>query len=137
MLELDYQVMKILNRSNDIKVGDISKKINIPHSTIGSCVKRLTKKGFVRYKPYQPVILTEKGRDLAIELNRHAHLLEMLLVNELKIKADDAHRESDKFNLLLSCEVINKICERYGHPKKCPCGEEILSSSFCICKNKD
>ncbi len=136
MLDLDYHVLKILFRSESMKVGDISKKMNIAHSTIGSCIKRLENDGYVIYKRYKPVHLSEKGKDLAIELTRHARLLEMLLINELKITAEDAHAECEKFNLLFSCNIIKKICEIYGHPNKCPCGEEILSSSECICEEK-
>ena len=137
MEDLDYKVLRLLYQHYALKVGAISKKIEIPHSTIGSCIKRLETKKYVSYERYKPVVLTEKGNDVAMELIRHARLLEMLLINEFKIKAEAAHAECEKFNLLFSCDVINKICERYGHPKKCPCGEEILSSSFCICKNKD
>lgn len=134
MLDLDYQVLKILYSSENVKVGDISKRINTAHSTIGSCIKRLENEGYVIYKRYKPVILSEKGKDLSIELTRHARLLEMLLINELKMNAEEAHAECEKFNLLFSCNVIKRICERYGHPKECPCGEEILSSSDCICE---
>jgi DtxR family Mn-dependent transcriptional regulator len=136
MLDLDYRILRLLNQYGALKVGNIAKKFEIPHSTIGSCIKRLEDKRYVIYERYRPVKLTDKGRDVAIELTRHARLLELLLINELKINAEDAHAESEKFNLLLSCEIINKICERYGHPKQCPCGEEILSSSYCICAKK-
>lgn len=136
MLNLEYHVLKILYRSERMKVGDISKKMNVAHSTIGSCIKRLENNGYVIYKRYKPVFLSEKGKDLAIELTRHARLLEMLLINELKITAEEAHAECEKFNLLLSCSVIKRICEIYEHPKKCPCGEEILSSSDCICEKE-
>lgn len=133
MLDIDYQVLRKLFKIGALKVGDLAKKLNFPHSTVGSCIKRLENQGYVNYERYRPVILSEKGRDLTIELKRHAHLLEMLLINELEIEAEDAHNECEKFNLLFSCNVINKICERYGHPKKCSCGEEILNSSDCYC----
>ena len=94
----------------------------------------MEKKGYVNYERYKPVFLSEKGIDLTIELKRHTHLLETLLVNELEIEADSAHAECEKINLLFSCNIINKICERYGHPKECTCGEEILNSSECFCK---
>ena len=82
------------------------------------------------------VELTSKGKDLAIELIRHARLLEIFLHNELGVKPELAHRESENINLLFSCETINKICKKYKHPKKCPCGEEILSSSHCGCETE-
>ncbi|MFX1570443.1 MAG: metal-dependent transcriptional regulator [Promethearchaeota archaeon] len=134
MLDIDFQVLKELFKNSALKVGDLAKKLNHPHSTVGSCVKRLENNGYVNYERYKPVSLTTKGRDLTIELKRHAHLLEMLLVNELEIEADNAHAECEKINLLFSCNIINKICERYDHPKECSCGEEILNSSECFCK---
>lgn len=103
---------------------------------MGSCITRLKRKEIVNYEAYHEVELTSKGRDLAIELIRHARLIETLLHYELGVKSELAHRESEKLNLLFSCETINKICKKYGHPKKCPCGEEILSSSRCICETE-
>lgn len=137
MQDLDYIVVKLLYRqSTPLKIGKIAKELRVPHSTLGSCITRLKRKEIVIYEAYHEVELTSKGRDLAIELIRHARLIETLLHYELGVKSELAHRESEKLNLLFSCETINKICKKYGHPKKCPCGEEILSSSRCICETE-
>ncbi|MFX1320003.1 MAG: metal-dependent transcriptional regulator [Promethearchaeota archaeon] len=137
MLDLDYKVLKILYHNNNLyKVGNIARKLKLPHSTIGSCVKRLEENEYVIYERYKPVVLSTKGKDLATELIRHARLLELLLHHELGIKPKQAHQESEKFNLLFSCETINKICEKYSHPEECPCGEEISNSSDCFCEKK-
>lgn len=126
--------MKTLQRKNvPLKVGEISRELDIPHSTIGSCVKRLEENGFVVYNRYEPVHLSNDGINLANELIRHCQLLEVLLFNELGLDKEEAHTESEKFNLLLSCNTINKICEKYGHPKLTPCGETIYNSSNCFC----
>ena len=135
MLDLDYKVLKILYRSSKpLKVGELSKLLELPHSTVGTCIKRLEKGNYVIYKRYQPVILSESGIDLAIELIRHAKLMEILLIEELDLNVKEAHEESEKFNLLLSCNIINRICEKYNHPNKSPCGEVILNSSDCYCE---
>lgn len=135
MLDLDYMVLKLLFRAEKpLKVGDIAKNLGLPHSTIGSSVKRLEEENHVIYKRYQPVRLSESGKDLAIEVIRHAQLMEVLLYYELGLSEKEAHNESEKFNLLFSCNTINRICEKYEHPKECPCGEPILSSQDCHCK---
>ena len=135
MLDLDYKVLKELYRSSDsLKVGDLAKILELPHSTIGSCIKRLEEYKYVIYKRYKPVNLSKRGKDLAIEVIRHAQLMEILLYNELGLSIEEAHKESEKFNLLLSCNIINKICEKYNHPKECPCGELILGSQNCRCE---
>lgn len=138
MLELDYKVLKkIYHSSKHLKVGDLAKILRFPHSTIGSCIKRLEENGYVTYERYNPVSLSKDGESLAVELTRHARLLELLLHNELGLNPKDAHNESEKFNLLFSCNTINRICAKYSHPKICPCGEEILNSSECFCEKKD
>ncbi|MFX1406998.1 MAG: metal-dependent transcriptional regulator [Promethearchaeota archaeon] len=136
MLDIDYKILKILYRSSKfLKVGQLARNLKLPHSTIGSCVKRLENEKLVIYERYKPVILSNKGIDLAKELIRHAQLLELLLFKELNLRAEEAHEESEKFNLLFSCNTINKICEKYGHPKECPCGENILNSNNCFCED--
>ena len=134
MLDLDYKILKLLYRSQkSLKVGEISKIMDLPHSTVGTCIKRLEKEKYVIYKRYQPVLLSDKGKDLAIELIRHAKLMEKLLFEELGLSIEEAHEESEKFNLLFSCSTINKICEKYNHPTTSPCGELILNSKDCHC----
>ncbi len=152
MVDIDFTVVKTLFKSpKGLKIGEIKRILdmdsnlkhmevfyekNIPHSTLGSCIKRLNDKGYVDYKPYHEVHLTKQGAELAKELNRHSRLLEVLLYNELNLSPEIAHYESEKFSLLFSCETINKICEKYDHPKACPCGEQILSSTVCTCSEK-
>jgi DtxR family Mn-dependent transcriptional regulator len=137
MMDLDYKVIKLIFRLEEpVKISHLSKKMVIAHSTLGSCIKRLKNEGYVNYEAYHEVKLTSKGNNLAKELIRHARLIEILLYSELGVKPELAHKESEKLNLLLSCETINKICKKYGHPKRCPCGEEILSSSHCVCEDE-
>ncbi len=137
MQDLEYTVIKLLYRKKvPLKVGKLAKELSIPHSTLGSCIARLKTKGLVAYEAYREVELTSKGKDLAIELFRHARLLEIFLHKELGVKPELAHSESENLNLLFSCETINRICKKYKHPKKCPCGEVILSSSRCVCESE-
>ncbi len=138
MMDLDYKVLKYLYRSQKpMKIGTIAKDLGIKHSTLGSCIsKRLRTKGYVNYEAYREVELTQRGKNLAIELVRHTQLLEVLLYNALGLSKEEAREESEKFNLLFSCNTINIICEKFGHPTRCPCGELILNSSECYCEEE-
>lgn len=143
MLDIDYQILKILYRNKEkVRVKHIQKEIKlkraieIPLSTINSCLERLEKKSYIDWIRYSPLQLTEKGAELAKELIRHAQLIELLLYNELDLSADEAHIESEKLNLLFSCNTINKICEKYEHPSECPCGDTIPSSINCYCEKE-
>lgn len=140
MLDIDYQILKIIYRidgkgrlkriQEEIKAN---KGVKIALSTINSCLERLEKEEYVNWVRYSHVELTNKGENLAKELLRHAQLLELLLHKELKLSVDKAHEESEKLNLMFSCNTINKICEKYNHPNYCPCGKEIPNSDSCYC----
>ena len=140
MLDIDYQILKIIFR-NDEKVRlkkiqseiKLIKGIKIALSTINSCLERLEKADFINWIRYSHVELTQKGINLAKELLRPTRLLELLLYNELELSVDKAREESEKLNLILSCETINRICEKYNHPNYCPCGKEIPNSESCYC----
>ncbi|MFW9822711.1 MAG: iron dependent repressor, metal binding and dimerization domain protein [Candidatus Thorarchaeota archaeon] len=134
MLDIDYKIICYLNKNKKRKVGDIARHFKLAHSTVGSSVKRLEEEYLVVYKRYQWVELTIKGKNIANELLRHAHLLELLLHKELGLTVEQANQESAKFNLLFSCDTINKICEKYNHPKMCPCGVEINITPNCFCE---
>ena len=140
MLDIDYQILKIIFRNrNNARLKQIQKEfvhingINIPLSTLNSCLERLEKREYIEWIRYRPPFLKEKGAQLAKELLRHAQLLEVFLCNELGLTADEGHKESEKLNLLLSCNTVQKICEKYNHPSISPCGEKILNSRSCSC----
>ncbi len=143
MADLDCKILKIIYRNNkvakikEIKNALISKDYcNIRYSTIDSCIIRLEKQNYVKWEKYKEISLTDKGINFTKELIRHAQLLEILLFNELGLTAEEAHLESEKFNLLFSCNVINKICKKYQHPERSPCGELILDTKKCSYSEK-
>ncbi|MFW9875012.1 MAG: hypothetical protein ACFFG0_18040 [Candidatus Thorarchaeota archaeon] len=62
MLDLDFRVIKFLFKSQkSMKIGEIRKEFDLPHSTLGSCIKRLKNRNFVDYEPYHEVNLTKNG----------------------------------------------------------------------------
>jgi DtxR family Mn-dependent transcriptional regulator len=140
MLDIDYQILKIIYRIEGwVRLKEIQKEIKankgveIALSTINSCLERLEREGYIYWERYSHVELTHNGENIAKELLRHAQLLELLLHKELELSVDKAHEESEKLNLIFSCETINKICEKYNHPNYCPCGNEIPNSDSCFC----
>ena len=99
MLDLDYQILKIIYRNKDnARLKQIQKEfldsneINIPLSTLNSCLERLEKKEYIEWVRYKPPTLNDKGAQLAKELLRHAQLLEVFLCNELGLSVEEARQ---------------------------------------------
>ena len=115
------------------KIGTLAQVLNLKNSTLSMALRRLNESGLVYWKPYKEVKLTKAGVDYAKELWRHQRMLEYVLVNEIGVEPQKAHEEANELTRPLSCETINAICGKYGHPAKCPCGDPIWIPSTCNC----
>lgn len=110
---------------------ELADELEMPQSTVATAVARLVKKGFLTHSKGMPVKITKEGRFLGNERLRHHRLLEVLLVETLGMDHDDAHNESLKLMLLVSCAIINQIDERFNFPENCPCGHTIPTTDIC------
>ena len=108
-----------------IKAGEIVKELKLKHSTLNSVLKRLTKQQLIKWEKYGAVHLTEVGTSKAAHLTNHHFIIEKFLKETLDISDDFAHKEALNLSRLISCELIEKICEKY---KYCP---NTMNYNFC------
>ena len=127
---LENKILNYLEKINSpISVGVLSKALNIKHSTVNSAVKRLVEKRFVRWEPYRSVELVAAGKKEAQHFKLHEHLVAHFLMDVLNLTEEFAHEEARKIANVISCDLIERICEVYSHPNQCLCGE-ILPNGF-------
>lgn len=115
------------SKKGPISVGILAKALKIKHSTANSAIKRLIEKGYIKWEPYKNIELIEAGVKEAEHLKLHEHLISLFLMETLNLKEMSAHTEARKIASVVSCEVIDKICEKYGHPTQCSCGVDLPS----------
>ena len=112
-----------------IKAGELVKHLQLKHSTLNSALKRLSKKNIIDWEKYGAVQLTEAGKSNAAHITNHHFIIEKFLKDSLNISDDFAHREALKLAGRISCELIDKICEKYDY---CP---ETMNYKFCEHRN--
>jgi len=108
-----------------LRVGTIAKSLNIKHSTANSAIKRLVEKNHVKWEPYKFVELISAGKKEAQHFKLHEHLMGLFLMDSLQISEKLAHEEARKIANVISCDLIERICEVYSHPSQCLCGETL------------
>ena len=137
LLESEKEVLYfLLEWIRPIRIGDLRDRLNKPHSTVNSIIKRLKENGLVTWKRYGTVELTQEGKGVASHFSRHHRLLELFLVDTLELTAKEAHIESEFIAASLTCNLVNKIGQyltnKHGTiPKNCPCGEPIPEEKIC------
>jgi len=115
------------------KVGTtlIAKTVRVQPATVTEMLQKLAEKGLLRYKRYYGVELTEEGIVEAKKLLRKHRLLETLFVNALCYEVQKACEEASKLDHYASEDLVNTICQNYGHPDTCPCNKTIFSDEGC------
>jgi len=130
LMTLEDKILNYLEKINKpISVGALAKALNFKHSTVNSAVKRLVGKKFVIWEPYRSVELVAAGKKEAQHFKLHEHLVALFLMDVLNLTEEFAHEEARKIANVISCDLIERICEAYSHPNQCVCGE-ILPNGF-------
>lgn len=128
-------ILKRLHKKSENKVtGDVvnargtaaalSVELGISEGTVKSVMKILIRKGMVRESNggYE---LTDSGNIEALRLVRSHRLWETYLTEKNIARKEDIHSEAEKFEHILSDDLVSEIDEELGHPEKDPHGSPI------------
>jgi len=73
-------VAEILTRQATCRVTDLARRFAVSHVTVNRIVDRLQKEGLLLTEPYQPISLTDEGKQLAARCRaRHEIVYQFLL----------------------------------------------------------
>jgi len=123
-----------------IRVVDLFKKINKEYhfdrsrQTLHSLIKKLRKNELVSWEPHKSVILTETGKEHALHVTWHMHLLESYFQETLDMTADIRTKEALKLTPIVSCEFIDAITK--FHQNDCELQEAIKAGNLCTAESK-
>jgi len=103
----------------------IAERLEVSAPSATNMLKRLAAGDLVAYEPYRGATLTQKGREVALEIVRHHRLLETYLVEALGVPWDEAHAEAEVLESALSEALEERISAALGHPRFDPHGHPI------------
>jgi len=112
--------------NNNIKSVEIAKRLSVSKAAVSKMIRRLNDQNLIKISPYSTVSLTQKGERKAKILIRKHRLIEVFLVNVLKINKKKIHEEAHKLEHSFSDETIKKLDAFLGAPKFSPEGRPIL-----------
>lgn len=104
---------------------------------VSETLRRLARQGLVAYAPYKPVVLTDEGRRLALEMVRRHRLLETFLVNTLGYTWDEVHDDAERLEHAVTPLLMARIDELLGHPEADPHGDPIPAADLSVPHHED
>jgi DtxR family Mn-dependent transcriptional regulator len=124
----DYlRALYVLSRNGKtVTTTEVSEHFKIAPASVTEMLKKLAKKGYVKYSPYHGARLTDKGLQVAEKVTRKHRLLERFLHDVLRIRNDRVHAEACEMEHTLSDEAEESLCRLMKHPDKCPDDEKII-----------
>lgn len=108
-----------------VSTGQLAEAMRVSPGTVTSMLKTLASTGLATYKPYEGARLTPSGRKLALRMIRRHRLLELFLVQTLKLTWDQVHPEAENLEHAVSDDLIDRIDAFLGHPVHDPHGDPI------------
>lgn len=114
-----------LNGKEAILTNDIAIALKMKPASVTDMMKRLSDKKIISYKKYYGVLLTKKGKEIALNIIRKHRLWEVFLVKKLNFKWDEVHDIAEQLEHINSQELVNKLDDFLGNPKFDPHGDAI------------
>ena len=118
-------IYKLQAKSGRVATSALALRLGISDASVSDMVKKLSEQGMVRHVPYKGVVLTEKGRRLALKIVRRHRLWELFLVQMLNYPWDKIDAEAERLEHLTSDDLERKLDESLGFPQIDPHGDPI------------
>lgn len=112
-----------------VSTNAIAEQMDTKPSSVTDMVKKLSEKGFVAYKKYQGVSLTDKGIEKALSVVRKHRLWEVFLVDKLDFAWDEVHEIAEQLEHIKSEKLTDRLDQHLGFPKFDPHGDPIPSKA--------
>ncbi len=111
-----------LEEENRLTVSRLAENLGLPAYSLRRELHRLRAKGWLAHKE---LALTEAGREEARRLVRAHRLWESYLVSEIGLSTAHIHDEAEKFEHLLTEDILEEVDKTLGYPRTDPHGSPI------------
>ena len=118
-----------------VTTSALAETLQINAASVTDFIKKMAAKKLISYEKSKGVMLTEHGRQIALNIIRKHRLWEVWLVNKLNFKWDEVHEIAEQLEHVVSNELIEQLDEHLGYPKSDPHGDLIPDAKGRFVKN--
>ncbi len=119
-------IYKLAERTDaSVSTSALADSLQVNAASVTDFIKKMATKRLVSYQKSKGVLLTEKGKNIALKIIRKHRLWEVWLVNSLKFQWDEVHEIAEQLEHVNSDELIKRLDQYLGYPKIDPHGDLI------------
>jgi DtxR family Mn-dependent transcriptional regulator len=106
----DYlEMISFLSDTGKVRVTDIARRLGVSKPSVLTALKSLEEKALINHEKYGRVLLTEKGKGLAVEIREKHELLKKFLRLKLDVSEANAEKDACRMEHILSEETFEMI----------------------------
>ena len=124
------EIYKLIEDNKKVSVSSLSTTLGVSKSSVSNMLKKLVKMGLVNTAPYQPIILTKKGRNLSEKIVAEHRLVETILVEIMEFKPSQVHIIAEEIEHINSPDFFRKVKEMLKDNNTDPHGSSIPDIDF-------
>lgn len=106
-----YDIYEILKSAPIVRIKDIAKRRDVKLSSVVIVAKSLSEKRLINYQKYGYITLTERGLEIAKEIEYKKKILYKFLTEILNVSHESALKDVHKMEHDLSEETIQRIID--------------------------
>ncbi|MCB0688275.1 MAG: metal ABC transporter permease [Saprospiraceae bacterium] len=112
------------HEQGNVTYEQLHSKLSIERQDLRKYLRILAKKGYLKVSE-QGLTLHEAGLNEATRLIRAHRLWETYLVDQIGLNEEQIHEEAEKYEHLLTTEILDEVDKELGYPKTDPHGSPI------------
>jgi DtxR family manganese transport transcriptional regulator len=118
-LAADYLelIEDLITECGEARATDLATRMGVSHVTISKALQRLMRGGYVTYRPYRSIFLTESGRAIA-KAAREKHLTMLNFLLSIGVPADIAEQDAEGMEHHVSTETLSAMTKHLAGLKK-------------------
>jgi|TARA_A200000113_G_C8816685_1_gene339078 DtxR family Mn-dependent transcriptional regulator len=124
------EIYKLLEDNKKVSVSSLSTTLGVSKSSVSNMLKKLVKMGLVNTAPYQPIILTQKGKTLSEKIVAKHRLIESFLVEIMEFKPSQVHIIAEEIEHINSPAFFRKVKDMLKDKNIDPHGSSIPDIDF-------
>lgn len=120
-------IYNIVSEKGGVRAKDISVSLDVKAGSVTTALQALSKSGFVNYKPYEVITLTDKGLEEAERVIRKHEILEDFFVDILGADKDIARQGACQIEHVIPDDLVERLIAFSEFVLVCPrCGDKWL-----------
>lgn len=124
-IEMYLKSLAELSRDEPVAISRLAERLSVTPVSANEMIRKLSEQGLVTHLPYKGVSLTERGREVAVNVLRRQRLWELFLYKHLEIEWAKVYELACSLEHATDPEVADALSVFLGNPGICPRGNPI------------